>query len=87
MPSVGKVVGTLFQGTEECLLIDFLPRGETFSVTHYVHTLQRLCRAFCDEPDEEKCCPSTQQCTTSHGISEGSGTIVKYGWDFVFYFV
>lgn len=53
----------------------------------YSHTLQKVCYALCDEPDEEIHYPSIQQCTSSFGISERSGAIEIMNGILFFYFV
>jgi hypothetical protein len=56
------------------------------SVLLAMFTLQNVCYALCDESNEEIRYPSTQQCTTSRGISEVRGNW-KVRMEFCFLFI
>jgi hypothetical protein len=42
VPSAGKVMGTVFWESEECILVDFLEKGKTINAARYVQTLNKL---------------------------------------------
>jgi hypothetical protein len=41
VPFSRKVMGTVFWDAEGCILIDFLLKGRTISVAHYIQTLRK----------------------------------------------
>jgi hypothetical protein len=54
VPSACKVKGTLFWGSEECILVDFLEKGETITAARYVQTLNKLRRALREKRPKKK---------------------------------
>ena len=60
MPSAHKTMGTDFWDAEGCIVIEFMPQGDTISAACYFQMLQKLCHALCDRYS------ATWQCTAPH---------------------
>lgn len=49
MPSASEIMRTVFWDVEGCILIEFLPPGETINAAHYIETLKKFRRALHDK--------------------------------------
>ena len=54
MPSVKKIMGTVFWEAEECNLIEFLEPGKTINAARFVQTLLKIRRALHDKRPRRK---------------------------------